>query len=172
MKGIFPARMTDDQKAIADEGLFPVASVSADGEKLFGADPLSEALFVGIKSVYSADRAFALCAFEDDGGVVEAAGGCGKVFVTDSAGPFAEQIDIAGVVHLIDEMRSARSTADLAKDDFAVGLVVPFHVRKARAHAESFENAFAEFDASADLGLVEIGDCDDHRADPLVGAGD
>lgn len=172
VEGVFPAGMTNEEEAVADECLFPVASVCADGEELFGADPLAEALFVGFESVDGADVAFALGAFEDDGGVVDAACIGGKVFPTDDSCPFTEQIDIAGIIHLVDEVCASWSAADLAEDDFAVGFVIPLHVGKACSHAEGFENAFAEFDASADLGLVEICDGDDHGADPLVGSGD
>ena len=61
--------------------------------------------------------------------------------------PLAEEIDVARVVHLIDEVRAARAAADLAEHGLALRREVPLHVREAVAHAERAEHLAAERDA-------------------------
>jgi hypothetical protein len=46
-------------------------------------------------------------------------------------GPLAEEVDVAGVVHLVDEVGAAGAAADLAEDGLALGGEEPLHVGEA-----------------------------------------
>src|SRR6185295_9912032 len=93
------------------------------------------------QAIEPGDPAVALGALEDDRGVVLARRRGLEAAPAHGACPFAEQIDVAGVVHLIDEVRTAGATADLAEHDLAAGLAIPLHVGEAVAHAECAEHA-------------------------------
>src|SRR5690606_27778023 len=118
------------------------------------------------------DAAAAFGALEDDGGVVLALGSGLEVAPARHPGPFAEEVNVAGVVHLVHEVRAARAAADLAEHHLAVGFAEPLHVGEAVAHAQGVEHAAAELDAGLQARLVHVAYGDDDRAHRLHGAGD
>jgi hypothetical protein len=69
------------------------------------------------------DPALAERPLEDDRDVVLAGGRRLERAPARHPRPLAEQVDVAGVVHLIDEVRAARAAADLAEHHLAVGLL-------------------------------------------------
>src|SRR4051794_12522947 len=116
------------------------------------------------------DPAMPLGALEDDRSVVLALDRRLESVPAHDARPFAKQVDVARVVHLIDEVRAGWTTADLAEYHLPTRLAKPLHVREPVAHAERTEYAVAERDALRQCGLREIAHRDDHRAHPLVTA--
>ena len=152
--------------------MLPVATLGADGEQALLDDVLAAVAHELAEAGDAGDAAAAQRALEDDRGVVLPRGRRLELPPARDAGPLAEQIDVAGVVHLIDEVRAAGAAADLAEHDLAVGLLEPLHVREAAAHAEGAQHLLTEGDAVGDGGLREVAHGDDDRADPLVGARD
>jgi len=109
-------------------------------------------------------------ALEDDAAVVLASRRRFERVPGCDARPFTEQIDVAGMVHLIDEVRAARAAADLAEDGLALRRIEPLHVREAAAHAEGAEHLPTEREALLDLRLLQVAHRDDDGADPFVRA--
>jgi hypothetical protein len=118
-----------------------------DGQELLGADPGVRPRQELFEAVDAGDAALAQGALEEDRHVVAALGAALKAAPAHGPGPLAEEVDVAGVVHLIDEVRAAGAAADLAEDHLAVGLEVPLHVGEARAHVQRLEHAHAQLNA-------------------------
>src|SRR4029077_13349637 len=109
-------RVAHDQVAVGEQRLLPVPAGSARWQELLlhgpGAGfalPLAQAL--DARDAAAADRPL-----EDDAHVVLSRGGRLELLPGRHPRPFAEQVDVAGVVHLVDEVRAARAAADLAED--------------------------------------------------------
>jgi len=116
------------------------------------------------------DAAPAGCALEDDADVVLPRGRRLELLPGRHARPFAKEVDVAGVIHLIDQVRAAGAATDLAEDGLAPGSEEPLHVREAVAHPQGGENLAAELDARGEALLVHVAHGDDHRAHPLLRA--
>ena len=71
-------------------------------------------------------------ALEDDPRVVLARGLGLERVPAGHARPLAEQVDIARVVHLVDQAGAPRAAGDLAEDGLALRREEPLHVREAR----------------------------------------
>src|SRR5688572_12278465 len=128
--------MTDEDVAVREERVLPVASRSAGTKQALFDDPIAAFAQEVAEAFDARDATAAECALEDDASVVLARSARLELAMTRDARPFAEQIDVARVVHLIDDVRAARTAADLAEDRFALRREEPLHVREAIAHAE------------------------------------
>jgi hypothetical protein len=124
-------RVADHQKAVGDQGLQPAAAGRTERQQVLPDDrlaPFGAQLFEAFDFL---DAALALGPFVDVGDVVEPLHVFRHAAVDHGFGPAAENVDVAGVVHLVDLVGPRRAAADLAEDHFPVGLAVPFHVGEA-----------------------------------------
>src|ERR1043166_4977882 len=165
-----PVGVAQQDVSVADEGALPVAARRAGRQQALFHDVLAVPVDELTQSVDPRDPALALGALEDDRGVVLANGWRLELAPAHRARPFPEQIDVAGVVHLIDQVCAAGPAADLTEHDVTVGLPEPLHVGEAVAHAERAEYLATELESGCELGLIEVAHRDDDRADPLVGS--
>jgi type I restriction enzyme R subunit len=168
--GLVPVGVAHHHMAVGEQGVLPVAARGAGAQELLfhrpgagGAQPVAQAGDAG-------DAALALGALEDDADVVLAVGVGLERLIGGHPGPLAEQIDVAGVVHLIDQVGAARAAADLAEDGLALGGEEPLHVGEAAAHVEGLQHIAAQLDARLQARLGHVPHGDDDRADPLDGA--
>jgi hypothetical protein len=123
-----------------------------------------------VEPLDAGDAPLALGALVDGDDVVEPPDVLAEAAVDDRLRPAAEDVDVAGVVHLVDLVGARRAAADLAEDDLAVGFAVPLHVREPGLEAERREDLAPHRDARREERLFDLAQGDHLRADPLVGA--
>src|SRR5690348_2398357 len=122
--------MAADQIAVAEERLLPIAPMGAGAQELVLDDPAIAHVQPVAQAFDAGDAALALGSLEYDSAIVLAGGRRFERLPARDPRPLAEQIDVARVVHLIDDARASRAATDLAEDRFAFGRVEPLHMRE------------------------------------------
>ena len=132
-------------------------------EQLLRADGQAVLLHEGLQPLDRANLALPLGPLEDDGHVVEALCGGAEALPAHGLCPGPEEILVAGVVHLVDQVGSSWSAADLTEDHLPLRGQVPLHVREAGSHAERPKDPAPQLETAHELRLLKLSHGDDDR---------